>query len=66
MTIKDALETVLAIELLEYHDKNYLTNRLGCNPGECSREKINLLNWAIKEYVMLPRSNINFGSGGKA
>jgi len=40
------LEIVLALELLEYHDRNYLSNDM-CSSPKCSREKQRLLKSAI-------------------
>lgn len=36
------LEIVMALELLEYHDRNYLSRKMA-NPNKCSREKTLLL-----------------------
>ncbi len=37
-----SIEIVEALEVLEYHDRNYLSKPLA-NPCECAREKLRLL-----------------------
>lgn len=57
MSCKDrlhaTLEILLAIELLEYHDRNYLSMQMSM-PDSCNREKRRLL----EDCIALRRSEI--------
>lgn len=54
-TAKECIETVRAIETLEYYNKNYLSVRYATNPGVASQLKIEILSEAlakIDEYLV--------------
>ena len=41
-SVRDKLQIVQALEVLEFHDRNYLSHTMA-QPGLCSREKQRLL-----------------------